>query len=277
MLRLFKNSKIMVSKIYIWLSVTISLLVVVASLLGIINSQTYAQETSNWALQAIAQDYINLFLVAPLLLVASFCLLKNSLRALLVWLGLLLYLIYSYVLYSFFIHFGPLFLVYVAILGLSFYSFIGSLISLDWQIIGRNFVNVSVKAASRLLLIVGIMFYALWSSDIIRALISGGLPQDVDKIGLFVNPVQVLDLAFLLPGAIIVSRLLRRKNVLGQALAVPFLTFFITMGAAIISIMIVVSQDGSPLSWPPMAMMAIIITASSFVIVRLLKNLNSTI
>lgn len=277
MLRLLNNSKIMVSKIYIWLSVAASLLVIIASLIGIIDSQAYAQETTNWALQAIAQDYINLFLVAPLLLVASFSLLKKSLRAFFVWLGLLLYLIYSYVLYSFFIHFGPLFLVYVAILGLSFYSFLGSLIGLDWQIIGRNFVNVPVKAASRLLLIIGIMFYALWSSDIIRALISGGLPQDVDKIGLFVNPIQVLDMAFLLPGAIIVSHLLRQKNALGQILTVPFLTFFITMGAAIIAIMIVLSQGGFSLPWPQMIMMGIIIMISSFVAFRFLKNLNSTI
>ena len=266
-----------ISKMYVWLSWLAGFLAAVVSLLGIINPKTYSQETTNWALQAIAQDYINLFFVVPLLLITGFYVQKKSLRAFLVWLGLLLYLIYSYVLYAFFIHFGSLFLVYVAVLGLSFYSFLGSLIGLDWQIIGRNFVNVPVKAASRLLLIIGIMFYALWASDIIRALISGRLPQDVDKIGLFVNPIQVLDMAFLLPGAIIVSHLLRQKNALGQILTVPFLTFFITMGAAIISIMIVLSQGGFSLPWPQMIMMGIIIIVSSFVTVRFLKNLNSTI
>ncbi len=266
-----------ISKIYIWLAVLISLLVTVASLLGVINSETYSQETINWALQAMAQDYINLFLVVPLLLVTTFYLPKKALGAFLIWLGLLLYLVYSYALYSFFIHFGPLFLVYVAILGLSFYSFLGSLIGLDWSIIGHNFAKVKTRMASRLLLIIGIMFYALWASDIIRALINGGLPQDVDKIGLFVNPIQVLDMAFLLPGAIIVSHLLRQKNVLGQVLTVPFLTFFITMGAAIISIMIVLSQGGFSLPWPQMIMMGIIIIVSSFVTVRFLKNLNLAI
>lgn len=45
---------------------------------------------------------------------------KGSVKAFLVWSGVPLYLIYAYVIYAFDIHFNRLFLVYVAILGLSF-------------------------------------------------------------------------------------------------------------------------------------------------------------
>jgi hypothetical protein len=45
---------------------------------------------------------------------------KGSVKAFLLWIGILLALIYSYVIYAFAVHFNSLFLVYVAILGLSF-------------------------------------------------------------------------------------------------------------------------------------------------------------
>lgn len=263
-----------IPKIFIWLSLVAGLLVAFVSMMGIIEPGAYSKETINWAAQAMAQDYINLFLVFPVLLILIFFLRRNSLKALLVWLGVMLYLIYSYILYAFFIHFGPLFLVYVAILGLSFYAFVGALVTIDWSAAAQFFRAVSVKPASVLLTATGIMFYFLWLSDIIGALIGGRLPQDLDKIGLFVNPIQVLDLALLLPGALIVSVLLWRKRIIGLVLAVPIIVFFVLMGAAIISIMIVLAQKGFQLSIPPLIMMGIIIFTSVIILAKYLKGVS---
>lgn len=259
-------------KIIIRLSLLSAFLMAYVSLMGIMNGATYAKETINWAAQAVGQDYINLFLAFPALVVSSLMLRKDSLKALLVWLGVLLYLIYSYVLYAFFVHFGPLFLLYVAILGLSFYSFVGGLVSLDWKTVGDSFVRVDARPASILLMVVGLMFYALWLADIIGALSRGGLPQDLDKIGLLVNPVQVLDLALLLPGAIIVALQVWQKKILGHVLAVPMMVFFILMGIAIILMMIVMSQSGFPFALPQAAIMCTIILISFIILARHLKG-----
>ena len=51
----------------------------------------------------------------------------NLMRAQLIWLGVLVYLIYTYVTYAFVVRFNPLFLVYVALLGCSLYALIGGL------------------------------------------------------------------------------------------------------------------------------------------------------
>ena len=56
---------------------------------------------------------------------------RGSTRASLVTLGLLIYVVYSYILYAFFIHFGPWFLVYVAVLGLSTYALFGSVLGMN--------------------------------------------------------------------------------------------------------------------------------------------------
>jgi hypothetical protein len=262
-----------ISKTFIWLSIPAGLLMAVVSFLGIADPGAYAKETLNWAAQAVGQDWVNLCVVFPVLLVSSFLVLRrDSFRAFLLLLGVLIYLIYSYVLYSFFVHFGPLFLLYVATLGLSFYSFVGVLAVLDWQKAGGLFANVKVKPASILLGLVAGLFTLLWFADIVGALVRGGVPADLDKIGLLVNPVHVLDLALLLPGAFIVAALVWRKRVLGLALAVPFLVFFVLMGLAIIAMMIVTAQKGFALALPQMVVMLIIIALSSAIATRYLRR-----
>jgi hypothetical protein len=263
-----------ISKPFIGLSILAGILMAVASLLGISDPRTYGKETLNWAEQAVGQDWVNLCVVFPVLLVSSLLVLRrDSFRALLVWLGVLIYLIYSYVLYSFFVHFGPLFLPYVATLGLSFYSFVGALANLDWQGIGELFTNAKTKTASVLLGTVAVLFTLLWLGDIIGALLRGGVPADLDKVGLVVNPVHVLDLAFLLPGAFVVAVNLWRRRTLGFVLAVPFLVFFVLMGVAIIAMMIVTAQKGFPLAFPQMVVMGVIIFLSSAIATQYLKRI----
>jgi len=121
----------------------------VVSLMGISDPRTYGKETLNWAEQAVGQDWVNLCVVFPVLLISSFFVLRrDSFKTFLIWLGVLIYLSYSYILYPFFVHFGPLFLLYVATLGLSFYAFVGALVTLDWQGTGELFANVKTEPAS---------------------------------------------------------------------------------------------------------------------------------
>ena len=81
------------------------------------------------------------------LFIAAYFVNKGSVKAFLVWSGVLLYLIYAYVIYAFDVHFNSLFLVYVAILGLSFYALVGSVIQY-WKMIAKCF-NSSIQTASR--------------------------------------------------------------------------------------------------------------------------------
>jgi hypothetical protein len=53
------------------------------------------------------------------------------LRAYLGSIGVLAYSVYAYAIYVFDIHFGPLFIVYVAVFGLSIWALIAALASLD--------------------------------------------------------------------------------------------------------------------------------------------------
>ena len=263
-----------ISKTWLWFSTLASVLMAGVSFMGIFSQSTYAEETLNWATQASAQDYVNLFVAFPAILISAYFVHKGSFKAYLIWLGVLSYMIYSYVLYAFFIHFGPNFLPYVAILGLSFYAATGSLVNLDRSDLNEAFSKVKGTSVGNLLAIVSVIFYFLWLSDIGKALSSGTLPAGVSDIGLFVNPIQVLDLAFVLPGAIMASYCIRKRHVAGLLFAVPLMVFFSIMGIAIIAIFASLAQTGSPSSIAQYIFMTTIILFNLFYIRRFLKDVS---
>jgi hypothetical protein len=227
------------------LSVGAALFMAAASLAGILAPWVYANETASWAAQGVGQDLVNLFVVFPALVVAAFLMAGGSERALLVWLGLLLYVIYSYLLYAFFVHFNRLFLVYVSALGLAFWAFVGAACSVSLDRLSSVFDRSRRYAAAALYLMAsGVLFAALWLSDIVPAVAAGTAPDDVVEVGLPVNPIHVLDLAFVLPAMIVTSVLLWKRSPFGVLFAVPLMTFAAAMGAAIIGMSVVMSGRG---------------------------------
>jgi hypothetical protein len=115
---------------WVALSVLAALVATATSLAGIFRPGTYARETPAWAVQAMGQDCANL-LVAVVLLGSAVFLRRGSGRALLIWLGCLLYFIYTFAISAFSVHFNQLFLAYEAVLGASFYATAGTLVELN--------------------------------------------------------------------------------------------------------------------------------------------------
>ena len=257
------TKNISVPAVWIGTSVLVSVLVTITSLFGIVLEKTYSRETHAWAIQAIGQDYANLAVVI-ILLVSTYFVSKHSLRGFLVWLGAYLYLIYAFAIYAFAVHFQFLFLAYVLILGLSFYTLVGGMITVDMDKFSRLLLgNPKAKIVSVLLFIIGAMFSLLWLSEIVPNLIAGTISQGLVETQLWVNPVHVLDLAFLLPGMIIISVLLWKEKVLGCVMAVPLLVFAATMGLGIIAVFAISAIKGLPYSLPAGIMIGIIIVLSS--------------
>lgn len=237
-----------ISKTTLWLSVLVAILVLLASGAGLLLTSTYSRETTPWAIQAVAQDSANLVSVA-VLLIAAYFVSKGSVKAFLIWLGALLTLLYAYAIYAFAAHFNSLFLVYVAIIGLAFYTFLSCVLSLEPEGLQPHFVAVTkAKAVSIYLLLVAVLFALLWLSQDIPAMLAGKAPQSVTANGLLTNPVHVLDLGLYLPAMIITAVLLRRRKFLGYLFAIPLLMFSILTGIGIVAIDVVTGIRGMPTS-----------------------------
>ncbi len=96
--------------IWLWLSILAVLLAIAGNILALSVHRIYASLTPAFFPQATAQDIANLALVAPAWLVLALLALRGSLRAYRLWLGILTFAVYNYVIYTFSVPFGALFL-----------------------------------------------------------------------------------------------------------------------------------------------------------------------
>ncbi|MDH7604890.1 MAG: hypothetical protein QHH13_08335 [Melioribacter sp.] len=210
----------------------------IVSYCGIFIDETYIREVKYYAVQGIGQDIVNLLIVVPLLIITSLRYTKSK-SAMLIWSGVILYLIYSYAIYCFSMHFNFLFLAYCVILGLSFYSFVYFIFSQinEIKINVQNFAII--KATSVFLIILAILFYFLWLSEIIPAIIKNEIPKSILENGILTNPVHVLDISIFLPAFIITAIMLIKKREIGYLLAPAMLIFGVLMSIAIIGMVIV--------------------------------------
>ncbi len=221
-------------KTFIVLSFLLALFVIIVSSYGLFVHNAYSRETLNWVTQAYGQDIVDLFLVTPTLIVTSILAFRKSKIALIMLAGCLLYLIYTFMIYCFDLHFNRMFILYCWILGLSFYLFLYFLFMAVKEPAGEWIKNkIPIKSTGAFILICGIFFYFLWLSSIVPAIIKNTVPVEITEIGMPTNPVHVLDLSIILPGLIITAILLLKKKPLGYMLAPVILTFFILMNIAI--------------------------------------------
>ena len=156
-----------------WLRLSIATAAVAAigSLIALLDiDRFYGAETEAFIPQAIAQDAVNLVVVAPLMAFFAWRALRGSLASYLVWLGFVAFTVYNYVIYAFSIQFGPLFLLWVAVLGASLFTLIGGAVSLDANGVANALDFRKERLAAGFLVLVVVLFGFLWLSDIVPAL-----------------------------------------------------------------------------------------------------------
>jgi hypothetical protein len=238
------------ASLWVWISVAAALLAVGGNIAALVVPAIYAQLTPAFLTQAYAQDVANLGLVAPAWLLLAGLTLRGSVHARLLWLGVLLFTVYNYAIYTLSVRFGPLFLLWVAVLGLSFYALLGGVPTTDSEqaadVLQKRLAS---RVAGWVLLVLAAVFAALWLSEDVPALLSGSTPASVQELGIPTNVVHVLDLALFLPGAAACGVLLLKGKGLGYTLAPAFLVFLILTGVPILLTPVVQSARGKPPEW----------------------------
>lgn len=235
-------------RINVWLQLTIAIavLMAIASGSGIFIEGLY-RDNPNLVAQAIGQDAITLMVALPTLVICTFFTGRGFQNARLIWLGILVYVGYTYASYAFGIRFNPLFLIYVALLGCSTYAFIGGLVTTDWAGIKASFKEQTpVRAVSIFLIVIAGLFYLLWLGEAVPASLTGISPQSVRNDGTPTNVIHVLDMAWLLPALVITAVSLWRKQPIGYALAVAFLGNLVFLALAILSMVVFQALAGEP-------------------------------
>ncbi len=256
------------------LTLPLAVLIAISSILGILVEDIYSREVPEYAAQGVGQDIINLFVLVPILLIATLLIRRDSRFWQFVWFGAMIYSAYSYTVYCFGVHFNALFLVYCGILGLSFYLLIGFLMSIDPGAIKNWFEDKTpIKMPTLFLFIVAVLFYFLWLSEVIPALIDGKVPESVKESGLITQPIHVLDIALALPGFVISAFLLRKKQALGYVLVPSFLVFIIVMALAIGGMIVVMNFKGFDVDISMIIIFALIAIISAIIFLAFTRHL----
>lgn len=216
----------------------------IVSVAGGFFAGTYERDSASMAAQGMGQDLVDLFLGVPVLILTFLFAAKGNRISRLLYAGILSYIMYSFIIYCFGVHFNRFFLLYCFTLGLALYAFILVMKGFSQDDVGEWFDHTPARGVSVYMFFVAVVFYGLWFKSIIPATISNTVPPELSDNDFLVNPIHVIDLAFALPGLILGSVLLWRKQAMGYVIASVSLVFlvFLTLALAAMVIMLKVRE-----------------------------------
>jgi hypothetical protein len=191
--------------------------------------------------------------------------------------GTLVYAAYSLVLYTFAMHFNVLFLVYTSALGFAFYALVGVILACaagDARAWFEPGTGTGLAAGYAILL--GVLFGALWLSEIVPALAAGSPPKSLEEVGLITNPVHILDLAMVLPAFIAGGWALLRGRPLGYWLVPIVLGFAVLMDLALFGMAASMAARNMA-SGPPAAVFAALSALTAGILWSFLRHLTSPV
>ncbi len=260
---LFRN------RVLLWFSLPAIVLIAVSSLVGLLAPEVYRGATPNWSSQTTGQDAFDLFVLVPVLFVGTLYGFQGNRFATFMWVGAIVYTVYTFAIYAFAVSFNSLFLVYCAVLGLSAYSLIWFFSGHDHE---RNTPTRWHRIAGYYLVMIGTLFYLLWLSDVVPALWARQTPTSIQVAGLMTNPVHVLDLSLFLPAILLTGwKALQQEDSAG--VLVPSLLMFLTLMETTIAVLtIVMAQAGEGGSFILAAIMLAFAAFSLFLFISTIRS-----
>ena len=156
------------------------------------------------------QDLVSL-IVAPLLMAAMYLTSRGSLRALVIWAGLLIYVAYYYAFYAFGFVYTSFYPLYLALVGLATASLIGMLSGVDQEAFRTYAGDRMPVRFIAVVLGTALLFVPIWSSMMVQRIAA--------QQGGETDLVFVLDLCFLIPTTVFAAVQIWRRRSVGYLLS----------------------------------------------------------
>jgi hypothetical protein len=252
--------KTALNRLSFFLSITISILAIVASAGGLLISNLYRDNAfvqSAW----FTNDIVTLFVAVPLLLIAIILTKKGSLRWKLIFIGLLGYIFYNFAFYLFGAAFNIFFLIYTALFSLSGFT----LLQMLWQISAESFSEqfsekIPVKWISAYLMLMPVMLLIAELSMIIPFLTSDKLPDTIQLTSHPTSVVFALDFSIIIPAFITSAILLWQRKTWGYILAVMMLVKGFTYGLVLCIGTTLLAFSDAYGKWDPLMPLYVVLT-----------------
>ncbi|SFK69785.1 hypothetical protein SAMN04487950_0645 [Halogranum rubrum] len=249
--------RVSVPRPYVVASVTSLVLAVVASGVGLLVPGVY-RDAAVLLPQLRGQDLLTLVVACPALAVSLYAAVRGSVRGYIAWIGVTGYLLYTYATYAFMTAFNELYLVYVALFALTFYTFVGGVVRLDATLVKRALDGHSVTAYVWFQIVVAVAVGLLWTVDVVTAILAGARPTVLAGTGLPTPVVQSLDLAVLVPAFGLSAYWLRRRRPWGYVLTGVLLVKSATLGLAVLAMAVLQMSDGQSVALPMLVVFGVV-------------------
>jgi hypothetical protein len=218
---------------------------------------------------------VTLIVGIPLLLISLRLYRQGRLRGQLLLAGTLAYFLYTYTSMAFGAAYNQLFLVYVALFSLSLFAFSMAMLSVDLRALPSHFSEkLPRRGIAAFLFITGAFLLLAWLGRIVPSLLAGAPP-----VGLGTSTtvyIQVLDLGLVVPAVFLAGVMLLRQRPLGYLLASVALIKFVTMGIALMAMIIGQALAGVPMAAAEVVIFPIITLVGIAMAFLLLRDLRET-
>ena len=233
----------------------------------------YFYDTLSSAAQAQGNDWVTLLVGVPLLLISAWLSFRGSLRGRLLLTGTLGFFLYTYMSMACMAAYNVLFLVYVALFGLSLYGFILSMISFDLKTLPQAFSKRFPRRwIAGLMFLVGGFLLLAWLGRIVPPLLQKGTPALENTTTLV---IQFMDLALIVPLAFLAGLLLLRRNPWGYLLSSIMLTKGVTLGLGVSAMAINMTRAGVPDSLGIMIPFLVITVLNLVLAIQMLRSVEA--
>ena len=232
----------------------------------------YFYDTVSTAAQMQANDLITLVVGLPLLIISTWQALRGSLRGRLLLTGTLGFFLYTYMSMSMLTAYNSLFLVYVALFGLSLYAFILGMLSFDLEDLPSHFsAHLPHGWIAGVLFAMGGFLFLAWMGRIIPPLMKSTTPALENTTTMV---IQVMDLVLIMPLAILSGLLLLRRTAWGYLLASVTVLKGLTMALAVSTMGINMALNGVSDSSVLMIIFLVLTFLNLISVALLLKNID---
>lgn len=207
----------------------------------------YAHDTIFSAGASRGADLVALFIALPLLIISFILYRRGSLRAGFLLTSTLAYYLYYGASLGLIVAYNNLYLVYLVLFSASFFAFILSLTMFDLPTLPKRLSSRLPKRGMAIFMfVVGIGIAFIWLSDVINALLTGGVPQ---ALGVNISLITyTIDVGIIAPAALLAGYQLLKGAPLGNLLAGILTILLALVGAMVIAQTIMQLSIGVELS-----------------------------
>lgn len=194
----------------------------------------YAHDTIFSAGASLGADIVALFFALPLLIISFILYRRGSLRGGLLLASTLAYYLYYGASLGLIVAYNNLYLVYLALFSVSFFTFVLSFTMFDLQTLPDHISSrLPRRGMAIFMFVVGFGMTFIWLSDVIHALLTGGVPE---ALGVNISLITyTIDVGVIAPAALLAGYQLLKHVPLGYLLTGVLTILLALVGAMVIA------------------------------------------